>query len=158
MYFGWLDKKATENYCINVVKKSFLGLSQVLEFFSTTWNDQNFLLPRALRKSFIGMNSCVLVDYTRKQPKIAVSMSSKKVFWVCQWFSSFFRLLETTENFFYLGLSESSPSWWIYVFRLITQENNRKLLYQCRQKKFFGSISGSRFFFDYLKRPKFSFT
>ena len=39
-----------------------------------------------------------------------------------------------------------------------TQENTRKLQYQSPQKKFLRSVSGSRIFFDYSKRPNFSFT
>ena len=103
-------RKKPKICCINVVKKSFLCRFQILEFISTTWNDRNFLFPRALRKSFIDINLCVLVDYTRKQPKIAVWMSSKKVFWIGLRFSNFFQLLETTEIFFYLGVLERASS------------------------------------------------
>ena len=56
---------------------------------------------RALEKNYISINLCILIDYTRKHPKIAVSMSSKKVFWVGFAFSNIFRLPETTEFFFF---------------------------------------------------------
>ena len=156
MYFVWLHKKTPENCCINVLRKSFLGRSQVLEFFSTTRNDRIYLFPRALENSFIGLNLCILVDYTKKYSKNAVPMTSNKIFWVYLRFSNFFRLLETTEFIFFLGLLKIPSSAWTYVFWLITREKDRKLLYQCRQKKFFVSVSDSRIFFDYLKRPKFS--
>ena len=41
---------------------------------------------------------------------------------------------------------------------LITQEYTRKLQYQCPHKKNFSSVSGSRIFFHYSKRPNFSFS
>ena len=81
----------------------------------------------------------------------------KKVVMVGFGFSHILRLLETTEFFFYLGLFERLLSAWTYVFWLITQENYRKLQYQSPQKKFLWSVSGSRIFFDYSKRPNFSF-
>ena len=84
-------------------------------------------------------------------------MFSKKVFWVRFGFSNFFRLLETTEFFFFLKLFQTRISAWTYVFWLITQENCQKLQYQCPHKKFFGSVSGSRIFIDYSKPPNFSF-
>ena len=139
-------------------KKSFLGRIQVLEFFSTTRNGRIFLFRRALQNTLMGKNLCILNDYTRKHPKIAVSMSSKKVFWVGFGFSNYFRPLETTEFFFFLGIFRRLISAWSHVFWLITQENTQKLQYHCPQKKFFGSVSGSRFFFDYWKRPIFSFS
>ena len=74
-------------------KKVFLGRFRVLEFFSTTRNDRIFFSSRALKKCHISMNLCILVVYTRKHPKIGVSMSSKKVIWVGFGFSNFFRLL-----------------------------------------------------------------
>ena len=135
-----------------------MGPFRVLEFFSTTRNDRIFLFARALKNTYIGMILCILVDYSRIHPNIAVSKSSKKVFWVRFGFSNFFRLLETTEFFFFLGLLKSLISAWSYVFWLITQEITRKLQYQCPQKKFFGSVSGSRIFFDYSKWPNFSFS
>ena len=82
MYFGWLHKKTPENCSITVLKKSFYGRFRVLEYFSTTRNDRIFLFPRTLPETYIRMNLCFLVDYTRKHPKIAVSKSSKKVFLV----------------------------------------------------------------------------
>ena len=138
-------------------KISFLGPFRVHEFFSTTRNHRIFLFSRALPNTYIGINLCILVNYTRKHPKVAVSMSSKKVFWVRFGFSNFFRLLETTKFFFFPWLFQTLISALTYVFWLITQENPRKLQYQCPQKKFFGSVSGSRIFFDYSKPPNFSF-
>ena len=61
---------------------NFLLLLETTEFF--------FSLGLFQRLIGIGMNLCILVDYTRKNPKIAVSMSSKKVFWVGFGFSNFF--------------------------------------------------------------------
>ena len=133
-----------------------MGPFRVLEFFSTTQNHRIFLFSKALPDTYIGLNSCILVNYTRKPPKVAVSMSSKKVFWVCFGFSNFFRLLETTEFFFVLKLFQTIISVRTYLFLIITQENPRKMQYQCPQKKLFGSVSGSRIFFDYSKRPNFS--
>ena len=65
----------------------------------------------------------------------------------------FCRLLETTDFFFLLGLLKSIISAWTYVFCLVTQENTRQLAFQSPQKKLIGSVSGSRIFFDYSKRP-----
>ena len=134
-----------------------MGSFWVLEFFSTTRNRRIFLFFRALPDTYIGLNLCILVNYTRKHPKVAVSMSSKKVFWVRFGFSNFFRLLETTKFFFFPGLFQTLISALTYVFSLVTQENTWKMQYQCPQKKFFGSVSGSRIFFDYSKPPNFSF-
>ena len=158
MYFGWLPKKSPEYCSIKVFKKSFLVPFRVLEFFSTTRNDKIFLFPRAPKNTYIGMISCILVNYPRNHPNIAVPKSSKKVFLVRFGFSNFFRLLETTEFFFFLGLLKTLISAWSYLFCLITQEITRKLQYQSSQKKFFGSVSGSRIFFDYSNRPNFSFS
>ena len=138
-------------------QKCFFGRSQVLEFFSTTGNDRIFLFSRVLEKTYISMNLCILVDYTRKTPKIWVWMSSKKVFSVGLRFSNFFRLLETTEFCFSLEFLKRLISALTCVFWLITQENTRKFKYEWPQKKFFGSVSCSRIFFDYLKRPNFFF-
>ena len=74
----------------NVLKKNYLGRFRVLEFFSTTRNDPIFLSSRALKKYYISINLCILIGYTRMHPEIAVSMSSKKVFWVGFGFSIFF--------------------------------------------------------------------
>ena len=156
MYLGWLHKKAPEKCSINVLKKSFLDRFRLLDFFPTTRNDRIFLSCRVLKKDHMSMNSCILVGYTRKHPKIRVSMSSKKVFWIGFGFSNFFRLLETAEIFFLLGLLKSIPSAWTYVFWLVTHESTRKLQYQYPQKKFFKSVSASRFFPDYSKWPNFS--
>ena len=56
MYFDWLHKKTPEMWTINVLKISFLGRFRVLEFFSTTLNDQIFSSSRALKKYYISMN------------------------------------------------------------------------------------------------------
>ena len=138
-------------------KKNFLCRFQVLEYFSTTRNERIFLFPRALPGTCVMVNSCILDYYTRKHPKIAVWMSSKKIFFVGFRFSNFFRLLETTEIFFSLGLFLTLVSAWTHVFWFITQENTRKLQSKCPRKKFFSSVSGSRIFFDYSKRMNFSF-
>ena len=82
-------------------RKKFLCRFQVLEFFSSTRNDQIFLISRALRETFICINLCILIKYTRIYPKIPVLMSSKKVFWVGFRFSNFFRVLETNKFFFF---------------------------------------------------------
>ena len=74
-------------------KKSFLGRFRVLEFFSTARNDRIVLFPSCLQETHIGKNSCILGNYTRKNPNIAASKSYKKVFWVGFGFSIFFRLL-----------------------------------------------------------------
>ena len=37
---------------INVLKKRFLGWSQIVEFFATTRNDRIFLFPRALPETY----------------------------------------------------------------------------------------------------------
>ena len=103
MYFGWLHKKKPDYCSIKVLKKSFYGRFRVFEYFSTTRNDRICLSPRALPETYIGMNLCILIDYTRKHPKTAVSKSSKKVFMVDFGFSNIFRLLETIEFFFVLG-------------------------------------------------------
>ena len=137
--------------------KSYLGRFRVLKFFSTSLNDHIFISSRALKKYYISINLWILVGYTRKYPKIGVSMSSKKVIWVGFGFSNFFRLLETTGFFFLLELLKSIISALTYVFWLVTLENERKLAYQYPQKKLFGSVSGSRIFFDYSKRPDFFF-
>ena len=158
MYFGWSHKKTPKSCSIRVLKKSFSGTFRVLEYFSTTRNDRIFLFPRALKKTYIGMDLCILIDYTKKLTKIEVSKSSKKVFWVRLGFSNIFRLLETTEFFFSLGLLKRLISAWTHVFWLITRENTRKLQYKIPRKKLFGSVSGSRIFFDYSKRPNFSFS
>ena len=101
---------------------------------------------RALPDSYILINLCILVNYTRKHLKIAVSMSSKKVFWVRFGFSNFFRLPETTEFFCFLGLFQKLTSELTYVFWLITQENTRKLQYECPQKKIFCPFRVLEFF------------
>ena len=54
----------------------------------------NFSFFRAFPDTYIGLNLCILVNYTRKHPEIAISMSSKKVFWVRFGFLNFFRLLD----------------------------------------------------------------
>ena len=82
MYFIWLHKKTPENWSTNVLIKIYLGWFRVLEFFSTTLNDQILFYSSALKKYYISMNLCILVGYTRKHPKIGVSISSKKVIWV----------------------------------------------------------------------------
>ena len=79
MYFSWLHKKTPENWRINVLKKSYLGRFRVLEFFSTTLNDQIFFSSRALKMYYMRMNLCILVGYIGKHRKIGESMSSKKV-------------------------------------------------------------------------------
>ena len=99
---------------MNVLKISFSGRFRALEFFSTTRNDRIFLFPRALPETYIGMNSCIIVDYTRNLLKIGVSVSSKKVFWIGFGFLNWFRLLETTEYFFFLGLFL-----FIYIFKFL---------------------------------------
>ena len=157
MYFAWLHKKTPENWRINVLKKSYLRRFRVLEFFSSTRNDRIFFSSRALKKYHVSMNLCISVGYTRKYPKIGLPMSLKKVIWVGFGFSNFFRLLETTEFFFLLELLKSIISAWTHVFELRTRENTRKLEYQCSQKNLFGSVSGSRIFFDFSKRPYFYF-
>ena len=157
MYFYWLRKKTPENWRIHVLKKIYLGRFRVLEIFSTTRIDRTFFSSRALKKYYMSMNLCILVGYTRKHPKIGVSMSSKKVIWVGFGFSNFFRLLETTEFFFLLGLLKSIISALTYVFWLITRENTQKLAYPCPQKNLFRSVSGSRNFFNYSNRPKLFF-
>ena len=150
-------KKTPKNWSTNVVKKSYLGRFRALEFFSTIRNDRIFLSSNTLKKYYISMNLCILVVYTRKHPKIEVQMSSKKVIWVRFGFSNYFRLLETTEFFFLLMLLKSIISAWTYVFWLVTLKNTQILEYQCPQTNLFGSVSGSRIFFDYSKRPNFSF-
>ena len=82
-------------------KKSLLCRFRVLKFFLTTWNDRIFLSSKVHKKYFISKKLCILSNYTRKQPKIRVSMSSKKVCCVRFGFSNFFRLLETIEFFFF---------------------------------------------------------
>ena len=158
MYFDWLHKKTPGNCSDNVLKKSFLGPLRVLGDVAITRNHLIYLFPRALEKDYISMNLCILTDCTRKHTKIAVSMSTKKVFCVRFWFSNIFWLLETTEFFFFLGLFKRLISASTYVFWLITQENTRKLQYQSPQKKFFRSVSGSRICCDYSKRRNFSFS
>ena len=157
MYFSWLHKKTPENWSTNVLKKIYLGRFRVLEFFSTILNDQIFFSFRALKMYYISMNLCIFIVYTRKHPIIVVAMSSKKFIWVGFGFSIFFRLLETTEFFFLLGLLKSIISAWTYVFQLVTQENTRKFAYPCPQKKLFRWVSGSPIFFDYSKRINFLF-
>ena len=44
-------------------------------YFSTTRNDRIFFTSRALKKYYISINLYLLDGYTRKQPKIGVSMS-----------------------------------------------------------------------------------
>ena len=104
IYFGWLHKKSPEDCSINVLKKSFLGRFRVLELLSTTRNDRFFLFPKVLQVAYISINLFILDNYPRKHPNIAVSMSSKKVFWVGFGFSNFFRLLGTIEFFFFLRI------------------------------------------------------
>ena len=104
MYFSWLHKKIPENCSINFIKKRFFGPFRVLDFFSTVRNDRIFLFSRTLPETYVVIRLCILFHYTRKHPKIAVSMSSKKDFWVRFGFSNFLRLFETTEFFFFLGL------------------------------------------------------
>ena len=82
-------------------------------------------------------------------------MSSKKVIFVGIRFSNFFRLLETTEFLFFLGLFRTLVWAWTYVFLFTTQENTRQLQSQRPQKKLFLSASGSRIFFQYSKRSNF---
>ena len=106
----WTHEKTTKNCSIKILKKSFYGRFRVLEYFSTTRNDQIFLFSRTLPETYIRMNLCILVDYTKKYSKNAVPMTSNKIFWVVLRFSNFFRLLETTEIFFYLGVLERA-SW-----------------------------------------------
>ena len=157
MYFGWLHKKTPENWRLIDLKNNYLCRFRVLECFSTTRNDRIFFSSRDLNKYYISLNVCILVGYIRKHQKIGVPMSSKKFIWVGFGFSNFFRLLETTEFFFLLGLLKSIISAWTYVFWLVTQENTRKLAFNWPQKKLFVSVSGSRIFFDYSKRPNFFF-
>ena len=157
MYFKWLHKKTPGNSSIDVLKKSFLGRFRVLGYVATNRNDLIYLFPRALEKNYISIHLCILIDYTRKLTIIAVSMSTKKVFWVGYWFSNIFRLLETTEFFFFLGLFKRIISESTYVFSMIIQENTRKMQYRCTQKKFFGSVSSSQKFYDYSKRQNLSF-
>ena len=102
--FWFITQELNGNCSNNVLKKSFLGPIRVLKFFWTTRNDRILLSSRALLETYIGSISCILVNYTRKWLEIAVSMSSKKVFLVRFGFSNFFRLLETTEFLFFLGL------------------------------------------------------
>ena len=123
-----------------------MGPFRVLEFFSTTRNDRIFLFARALKNTYIGMILCILVDYPRIQPNIAVSKSSKKVFWVRFGFSNFCRLLETAEFFFFLGPLKTLISAWSHVFWLITQEITRKLQYQFLKKSFLGPFLVLEFF------------
>ena len=87
-------------------KKSFLGRFRVLELLSTTRNDRIFLFPRVLKKTYVSIILCIVVDFTRENTKIWISMSWEKVFWVGFVFSNFFRLLETTEFFFFLRFSK----------------------------------------------------
>ena len=157
MYFDQLHENIPEYCSINVLKKSFLGRFRVLEFFSTTGNDRIFLFLTVLQETYISINLCILVDYTRKHPINALSMSSKKNFCVRFGFSNFFRLFETTVFFFFVGLFQRLVSAYTHVFWLITQESTRELQYGCPQKNIFWYVSGSRTFFDYSKRPNFSF-
>ena len=106
MYFDQLHKETPINSSINVLETRFQRPSQVLELFSTTRNDHFFLFSRALRETFMCINLCISINYTSKYPKIAVLMSSKKVFWVGFRFSNFFRVLETNKFFFFQGSSE----------------------------------------------------
>ena len=138
-------------------KKIFLGRFRVLEYFSTTRNDRIFLFHQALQETYISLKPSILVDYTRKHPKVCFPISSKKIFWVGFGFSNFYRLLETTD-FFFLVFLKRLMSVSSYVFQLITQENPQKFVYQYPQKKLFGSVSGFRIIFDYSKRPNFSFS
>ena len=156
MYYGWLHQKTPKNWRINVLKKSYLGRIRVLEFFSTTLNDHIFISSRVLKKYHISIKLCILVRYTRKHPKIGVLISSKKVIWVGFEFSNFSTTLND-QFFFRLGLLKSIISAQTYVLWLVTLENTQKLAYQCPQKKLFGSVSGSRIFFDFSKRPNFFF-
>ena len=116
MYFSWLHKKTPENWSNNVLRKIYSGRFRVLEFFSTTLKDQIFSSSRALKKYCISLNLWILVVYTRKTAKIGVSMSSEKFIRVGFGFSNVFRLLESTEFFFLLGLLKSIISAWTYVF------------------------------------------
>ena len=178
MYFSLLHKKTPGNCSLNLLKKRFFGPFRVLEFFSTVRNDRIFHFSRTLPETWVGIKLCILVDDTRKHPKIAVSMSSKKDFWVRFGFSTvrkyriflfsrtlpetcvdmnfcilvdyarkhpkkavsmsskkdflvrfgfsiFFRLFETTEFFFFLGLFKRLESALTYVFLLITQAITR---------------------------------
>ena len=74
------------------------------------------LFSRTLPETYIRMILCILIDYMRKHPKIAVSKSSKKKIMVGFGSSNFCRLLETTEFFFYLGLFKLLSSTLPYVF------------------------------------------
>ena len=116
MFFGWLHKKTPENWSTNVLKKIYLGRFRILEFFSTTLNDQIFFSSKALKKYYVSMNLSILIGYTRKHPSIGVSISSKKVNWFGFGFSNFFRLLWKTKFFFLPGLLKSIISAWTYVF------------------------------------------
>ena len=99
-----------KNWSINVLKKRFLSPVRVLEFFTTVRKYRIFLFSRTLPETCVRKNLCILVDYTRKRLKIAVSMSSKNDLWVRFGFSNFLRLFETTEFFFFLGLFQGLAS------------------------------------------------
>ena len=88
----------------------------VLEFFTTVRSDRIFLFPRTLPGTCVSINICILVDYTTKNPKIAVLMSLKKEFWDRFRFLNFFRLFETIGFFFFLGLFQRLASAQTYVF------------------------------------------
>ena len=156
MYSGCLHKKTPENRRIVALKKKFLGRFRVLEFFSTTWNDRNFLSSRALKKYYISINSCILVAYTRKHPKIGVWMPSKKNFWVGSGLSIFFS--STRNDRIYLS-SRVLKKYYISIILCILvgyARKHPKIGISMPSKKNFCSVSGSRIFFDYTKWPNLS--
>ena len=157
-YVFWLiTQENTRKLAYRCPQKKNFGLVSGSRIFTTTWNDRIYLSSMVLKKYFISMKLCISVNYTRKQLKIRVSMSSKKVCCVRFGFSNFFRLLETIKFFFLLRPLKSIFSAWTYVFWFNTREKGRKLAYGCPEKKIFGSVSGSRIHFDNRKRPNFSF-
>ena len=156
MNSGWLHKNTPENCSINVLKKKFLRRFEVLEFLLITRIDRIFVFHRALLETHLSINLCILVDYTSIHPKIAVLMSSKKIFvrfQVLEFFS-------TTRND-RIFLFPRAFFWDLYHHKLMFfgwLHKNTPIQYQCPQKKNFPSNSGSRIFFDYSKRPNFSFS
>ena len=146
MYFVWLHKKTPEKCSINVLKKRFLGRFQVLEFFSSIRNDRIFLSSRNFKKTFIGMTLCILVDYTKKHPKIEVSMSSTETFFYGYGFSNFFRLLETTEIFFFLVLFERLDRHELMYLVWLHHRSPENCSIDALKKSFFGRIRVLEFF------------
>ena len=157
MYFSLLHKKTPENCSLNVLEKSYFCRYQVIEFFSTTRNDWIFIFPRALPDTCISVNLCIFVYYSKKHQKIAVPTSSKKFIFVGIRFSNFFRLLETTEYLFFLGLFQILVSEWTYVFWFIAQENSWNLHPKGPQKSSYVSVPVSRIFFRLIETTEFLF-